>query len=452
MHFSAAVLLRISAPSNFVGVARQTAWILRGVFPLQLNREAFSLDSISIIKIIFACVALYGVQIAMFPGPTVRVAIQLLLFAAILFFFFSHRDFLMYSSSPEIRIIHILLWYSIICAARGAYEAETYVQWRYLVTVFVPWALLPIFTILGSKPQWASVGIRSVFVWFAPLALIFILQGPGSKLSNLNFFAYIGFILPLLLFLPLLGSRRAIVILGLAATSFLFDLSNRANAGGVLVSVILLIALIFARLQNPLADHIIRFARILLLTLPLVLLALGWGDIFNIFTFIEGGEGAVELSSSIEVRTVDSRTPIYQDAYYHLLKSGDWLFGSSPVVQFETNLAYFDEDYKDGRVGGSESSFLATVTYGGITYIAIIAALFWRVTSLAVYRSKSSTVKILGVYLAFRWLMMFVENPIDMSVYWVYTFLLFGFILSPTIREMTDSELRCLLSNREQKL
>jgi hypothetical protein len=128
-----------------------------------------------------------------------------------------------------------------------------------------------------------------------------------------------------------------------------------------------------------------------------------------------------------------------------MILTGDWIFGSGPSVMFQTELADYSDDYKDGRLGGFESSILSFFVFGGIVQVVIVFFIFWRASRFAIINSKSWAIKLIGLYISLRWVFCFIENPLGFNIYWVVTFLFIGACFSPVVRSLTDDQIKYFL-------
>jgi hypothetical protein len=196
--------------------------------------------------------------------------------------------------------------------------------------------------------------------------------------------------------------------------------------------------------ENGFVDWILKLIRHIIFAIPVIMLSFGFLGIFNVFSYMDelGTIKDINITSnSGRLLTTDSRTGIYVDALDNLNNRGDWIFGSSAVVIYKTHLAETDSDWVAGRLGGSESGFLGLLTFGGLIYATLFSLLCLRASFLALYKSNSIFIKIVGLFVAFRWLITFIESPLIFNFTWITLFIALGMVLSSEFRMMTDKDI-----------
>ncbi|MFA6795028.1 MAG: hypothetical protein WCR50_06005, partial [Proteiniphilum sp.] len=67
--------------------------------------------------------------------------------------------------------------------------------------------------------------------------------------------------------------------------------------------------------------------------------------------------------------------------------------------------------------------------------------IFYRASYLAVNRSNNIYVKMLGVFIAFRWLYSWVEDVNNFSINYFMLMIIFGMCFSHSFRKMTNNEI-----------
>lgn len=401
-----------------------------------------------LINWIFFLISLHGVQKILFPGPTVRVAIEFIISIIIGYIFFTIKGYLGAQKLEKKNIVVIFAWYGVFVVLHSAYVADSYEQWRYLVTVFMPTLLFPIFCILGASLNNFLLSFRYMVFYTSIMAVVFLMHGPTDKLFNLNYLKYISYTYPLIIFSPVMPGGVVLLVMGLAASSLMFDFENRSNMLSIFASLVFLGVYYFLLNMKKdgmqLINKFFGSIRLAFLCVPVFLLILGSLGLYNVFE--SAGESdelvVVGTENGPAIRTVDSRTTIYEDAMRNISKNNAWVIGTSATYLYETGLASTLEGYDGGRLGGSESGFIGFLTFGGVIYVGIVFSIFYSASYLAIYKSNSILMKVIGLYLAFRWLFMFIESPVEFNMYWISTFILIGVVLGNELRSMGDVEIR----------
>lgn len=389
--------------------------------------------------------SLAGILTALFEWSTPIVWTQFVCMVAIGATFVINHGFFSLNAFTGKRFLRYYFLYSVFVLCHSFFIANSYEQWSYLANVFTPTLMLPCFAIVGSNPVILSRALRLVLRLTLPVSLLFLIKGPTDRNSNLVFINYVAFSHIFVVLLPLLRVRWRLLVVFISIVSLGWDIENRSNILQLAVCYALLLLHLLRRngvIGNAFRG-ILKLIRIWLLVLPIILLALGVSGVFNPFSYLEGntilGSVAVSEESGRYLGT-DSRTGIYEDAFNNLMENNDWLFGSSAVVIYKTQLANALSGYDYGRLGGSESGFLGLLTFGGILYVLLFFLLCHHSSKLAVQESNNIAIELVGIYVAFRWLFSFIELPLMLSFSWVVLFVAMGMAFSDEFRSMSDIE------------
>jgi len=192
---------------------------------------------------------------------------------------------------------------------------------------------------------------------------------------------------------------------------------------------------------------VLRFAKNILLVLPVVFLLLGAFQIINIFAYIQDSRNVSISNSSGKVQEVfvDSRTSIYSDVLLELSKQNAFLFGLGGVGRTETSLAditynNFSEIYKEGRIA-TESGMLNFLQWGGIFSVLAYTFLFYRASSLALNYSRNWFCKALAVWIAYKFMFSFIDDVLIYNNNTLALMLSFGMCFNRKLRSKTDRDL-----------
>ncbi|WP_018609039.1 hypothetical protein [Uliginosibacterium gangwonense] len=405
------------------------------------------MNKFSLEKCVFFLLAIAGIQWVFFPGHTTRVAIQFFLFVVICVLLSGGATGLLAKCLDFKKLLWVYFYYGCVVVVHSIFVAKSYEEWRYLSVVFVPTLLFPVFSMLSASTKSFfyifEVFIKNVF----PLSFIFWFVQTNDKNDGLFYVYYAAYIYLVSLFFWYSSSKYRIVILAALISSFAYDLANRANMLSVILSVLILLVqmIVYKKIlfSNSKGREIFSLLRRIFLFGPLVLVAAALLFNFNPFVYIQESAGSVVVAEDALGRplVVDSRTGIYLDAYNYLNKENAWMFGGSAVASPDTVLAESNEGYDDGRLGGSESGFLTLLVYGGIAYVFIYFAICYLSSYLAIYSSNNLLCKSLGVFIAMRWALSFLESPLLLNFLWIVHFVAIGLALCPEFRKLTDKQL-----------
>ena len=105
---------------------------------------------------------------------------------------------------------------------------------------------------------------------------------------------------------------------------------------------------------------------------------------------------------------------------------------------------WLEQLYKCFAIASLDSlnlSGLANVfTWTGLIGVILYSILFFRASYFAVNKSKNIYAKMLGIYVAFRWLYAWVEDVNNFSLNYFMLMVMIGLCFSHSFRHMTDKE------------
>lgn len=291
----------------------------------------------------------------------------------------------------------------ILCVFIGnIWNLKTYL--KYFLIIMIPCAAF-------SALSWRGYGLTDVAHILYPISLF-------------------------LLILPYVTKKTKILILTVAIISLFYDISVRSNVfllGGTLVFLC-----IYYISKNSVVLKYRRLIWSIFLILPLVLLLLGVLGKYNIFKEIMSSDIHIEVSGSKNRSNylTDSRTMVYVDVLNSIDGIDGWLLGYSPVSKIKTGMSKNNSDYKMGR-NSTECGFLNILYYYGFIGIICFLVIIIYSSYLGLFKSNNKLVMMIGLYVAFKFFFMFLEEPsISMTTYFAI-----GLCLNSSFREMSDQQI-----------
>ena len=356
-------------------------------------------------------------------------------------FFFANYYFFDKRNDKNLRVVWIYLFWNAVCIVRGMFVAEIYWDWKGLIGNAMA-LMLPIVA------YWATnkIMVQSLLAFYVKYALpIFLLFAFIIRTDAYGFYLIpISF---LLLFLPALTLRQKLLVLFLTAVVIGADLGARSNV--IKFGVPLLILIIYY-LRKKISVKTLEVIRISLFILPIVFFILAVTGTFNIFkmndylkkdytTFGVDEEGnRVELSV-----TTDTRTFLYIEVLQSAIKNNYWLLGRTPARGNDSDTfgaIEYELTGRDERLT-NEIGLANVFTWTGIVGVILYLLIFLRASYLAVNKSKNIYAKMLGIYVAFRWLYAWVEDVNNFSLNYFMLWVMIGLCFSYTFRKMTNKEI-----------
>jgi hypothetical protein len=160
------------------------------------------------------------------------------------------------------------------------------------------------------------------------------------------------------------------------------------------------------------------------------------GDYVSVGTDNQGNR--VEMSA-----ITDTRTFLYIEVLESAINNNYWFLGRTPARGNDSNTFGVLASELTGRNErlANEIGLANVFTWTGIMGVILYFLIFYRASYLAVNRSNNIYVKMLGVFIAFRWLYSWVEDVNNFSINYFMLMIIFGMCFSHSFRKMTNNEI-----------
>lgn len=355
-------------------------------------------------------------------------------------FWMSQKYFFEEENAQNMQVVKWYILWNIFSSSRGIFIAENYWDWKGLAENTL--ALLMPVLVYTATNKILLQSILSVFIKYG-LPLFFLFAFLIDKGAYGFYLVPICFIL---LFLPILTLRWKMVVLFFAIIVLISDLTARSNI--IKFGIPILLSLVYY-FRFILPNNFFEWVRKLLFLAPLLFFAFAVTGVFNVFKIDEYSNISYEISREntegdiIEDNLInDSRTFLYVDVLLTAQKYNTWWIGRSPARGNETE--WFPDADLTGRGErmGNEVAILNIFTWTGIIGIILFLLVFYKASFLAVTQSNNIFAKILGLFIAFRWLYAWVEDVNNFTLTPFILWLMIGFCFSKSFRRMTDEELK----------
>lgn len=310
-----------------------------------------------------------------------------------------------YSSYSGIRdsLLALLNIATVYCVFLGGLQ-NTKVYMKAFLIIMLPCAII-------SSYKWDAYGFTDVAHILYPISLFLLLTPYVSKIWR-------------------------IFLIAVALFSFFHDISVRSNVLLLSLSVILILLYFISKY-----NYQIKFRKITWFAsfiLPIIFLFLGISGRYNFFTELMSTK--INISGGGKDRTymVDSRTAVYEDVFRSFDGTGSLIFGNSPVTKIKTQMNIMER--KEGR-NRTESGFLNILYFYGIVGILCYMCLSIYASYLAISHSNNKLATLVGLYVAFKFIFIFIEEPsITMTTYFAI-----GLCLNPMFRNAEEDEVKQIL-------
>jgi hypothetical protein len=361
-------------------------------------------------------------------------------FIVLLFFWIVKNTYTPRVHQNKLLFLRLYLGYVLISFVRGLFIASTYWDWKGLVSNTMC-LLIPIAAFaLGSIYLLQHI-IKHYLFYTAPLFLVFCFfigkDEFGFYLAPFSF---------LLLFFPLVSNKWKLILLSVSLFVIFADFGARSNVLKFIVPFLLSLIIYF---RNIFVLRLFQFLRLLLLVSPFVFLILAAKFNFNIFNPNKDKHKPIIANKTDangqkieEDLAADTRTFIYREVIFTANKYNSWFFGRSPARgNVSETFGYLDVNRRNERLW-NEVSILNYFTWIGLIGVVLIFIIFIQATNLAINHSNNIVLKIIGIFISFRWAYAWVEDINNFYIQYIYLWLFIGVCFSEPLRKMNNKEIK----------
>lgn len=389
-------------------------------------------------------IAIYSVDHAN-KYPVGNTTIWWCIFAIIILGFIAAKSKYYHSSSTSsLIILFTYLAWNVICIIRGVFVAENYWEWKNLTTVSF-YLLWPLSIFISTHPSMVQKVMNTWVKYMLPAFLLYLIvmkfrEGLGYYLVPVSFF---------LLFLPILTKKWKVIILVLLAIVLIGAPNARSNVIRFSVSFILGLLFYF---EDLISTRLINLGRWVLLLIPILLFTLGATGKFNVFNMDEYIKESITTTvvtngvAQEESLTTDTRTFLYEEVLNSAFKYNYVWLGRTPARGNES-VSFGDyaiDVLKTGKLERpwNEVAVLNIFTWTGVVGLVLYFLVFFQASYLAVNKSSNRAMKIIGLFVAFRWTYAWVEEFTRFDLTNFFLWIMIGMCFSNFFRGMTDAQIK----------
>lgn len=337
-----------------------------------------------------------------------------------------------------------IIW-AIVGIVRGMDEASDYWMWKQLMTASFS-IMLPIVVYAFSDEE---ISQRVCRVWVKWMILAF----PLLFIWNLSPTAYHFLVWPVFfyaIFAKYLPKRWMIIVGVLFFVMMSFGYSARAQGIKVIMSVCLALAVY---LSGILTEKILKLLTWAFYFVAIVLVYLGVTGAYNAFESLSSHEGEyVEYENGedgelVEIdASADTRTFIYEEVIQSAVKNDYIWTGRTPARGNDSpsfgRLIAEQLGVNRWERPMNEVCHPNIFTWLGLIGVVLYALIYFSASWLAMYRSRSFALKVLGCFVAFHWALGWLEDCNRFSVDNIFLWMCIAMCLSPQFRSMDEVDFK----------
>lgn len=350
------------------------------------------------------------------------------------------RDVLLIDNGTR-SIIKVYFWWFGLNCFRGLFMAVDYFSYRNLFYC-IPITFFPLFFYVFTNPQNLAVFLNKWMKFCLPLfcGLVFVL---GTD-------AYGFYLMPitlLSLFLFSIKPKWGLLLLLVTCFVVLSDLGARSNVIKFVIPILLSLAFLFRRIISVKLLRIIAFAFVLGPYLLIPLAAFGGFNILQDSGYSKEYSATHKGQGTDEDLFQDTRSFIYYEVIESAINNNYVLWGRTPARGNDSNTLLFLE-FGDEHNRPVQERFANEIgaanafTHFGLIGLIVFLIFYYRAAFLALYRSNSFYMKLVGVSIAFRSFFFFLEDYYSFRIQTFSLIFLLCMCFSTSFREMTDKDFK----------
>lgn len=338
-----------------------------------------------------------------------------------------------------------LLWLSINLI-RGVFLANDYWDYKFLFLSSIPFTFICLVYYVGVSVYFFKYIFLTFLKRFMIVGFIFI---PLTLVSNPELYSRL--MIPVsiyVLFIPYLKRKWQILVISVAVTSILLVIDFRTNIIKIVFSLLILCSFHFSYILRKKVYNIIH--KILFLS-PVLLLLMSFNG-FNVFEEIASNKYEVKGNNNqTSNMSADTRTFLYIEVFNTFESPSQLFFGLSASGSYKS---IWFKDF-GGAIGSrryrTEVNILNILLYHGILGMLIYFVLLYKISYLAINKSNNKLSQMLGLLIASRWLLSFIEEFTQYDLNFYFFWLLMGLISSNYFRALSDHQIKNFLNAKNSR-
>lgn len=398
---------------------------------------------VSQINILLLLISLFSTRVSLGIPYAITLSVYILLIILLLRYFFKTDKT---HSLKEYLPINIYSAYITISILFGYFVANGYWMWKSFIINQIT-LLFIVFLYYFSSPYNVFVFLKK---WLKYAIIAFI---PFSIFMTRDSYGiYLGPIILLLIYLKHMPLKYKIVlmILSILACS---DFGARSILFKFIPAFLLGISLL---LKIKISIRIFNFLAIIFFTTPIIFFTLGVTGIYNIFQYQNNSSKQLtQIKINKEGERVeenllaDTRTFIYRSVLTSSVVNNSILFGTTPAKS--AFIEEFDNEITRQTGRKNECGIANLYTWCGAVGVILMMFIYMQAVRLAINHSKSYSLQLLGIYIAYRWIIFWIEDIQDPTIDNITLYMILAIAYSKAFRNMSDKRFNLFIFNLVRK-
>ena len=392
----------------------------------------------STITFLLLIISIFSTRISFGIPYAVYLSIYILLII-LLFRNFSQTNKL--RNQNEYRPINIYFIYIAASIGCGYFIANGYWMWKQFIINQIT-LLFILFFYYFSNPKNVFLFMHKWFLYaiiaFVPFSFFMTSDSYGIYLAPITL---------LLLCLKYVSFKSKVILLIL----FVIACSD-FGARSVLFKFIPAILLGLSHLLNiNFSKKLIKILTVSFFILPIIFFTLGVTGIYNIFQYQSNSSKNLtqikvnNKGEQIEENLLaDTRTFIYRDVLSSSVENNSILFGNTPAKS--VFIEGFDNEITNLTGRKNECGIANLYVWCGLIGVILMSFIYIQASNLAINHSKNYTLQLLGLYIAYRWIIFWIEDIQDPTIDNITLYMMIAIAYSRDFRYLSDKHIKLFIS------
>lgn len=393
---------------------------------------------ISTITFLLLIISIFSTRISFGIPYAVYLSIYILLIILLFRNFFQTNKS---CSQKEYRPINIYFIYIAISIGCGYFIANGYWMWKQFFINQIT-LLFILFFYYFSNPKHVFLFMHKWLLYaiiaFVPFSFFMTSDSYGIYLAPITL---------LLLCLKHVPFRIKVILLILFAIA-----CSDFGARSVLFKFIPALLLGISHLFNiNFSKKLINVFSISFFILPIIFFILGVTGTYNIFqyqSYSSANLTQIKVNNEGELieenLLADTRTFIYRAVLSSSVENNTILFGNTPAKS--VFIEGFDNEITNLTGRKNECGIANLYVWSGLVGVVLMMFIYIQASNLAINYSKNYILQLLGFYIAYRWVIFWIEDIQDPTIDNIILYMMIAIAYSKDFRNLSDKEINLFIS------
>lgn len=374
--------------------------------------------------------------VSFFPNRTIEFVFRCV--CVFIFVYTFKQEFRFNNIKADFVLVLYLIWmlYKCLCSIPELKNND----FIYIFNVNCSGSLMIISAFFIAKPLYLTSIVKYFKLWTIPLTLIVaIYMEPQEYFGTDVFGFYLCFLQIYCMFWSMLKYQTRFLLIMAVLLIIYLGIVGDARSHFLKYSIAICLGYFS---NNLFFTHVIlskfwlRIIHIILMSIPIFFLIVGLLGSFNVFEY---GDNSRESLT-------DTRTHVYYESINSAINNQYIICGRNIVHGYDSLIQEKKQD--DNSIYGNHYERLAEVGilnifgWSGLVGVILYFLVFFHASYRALFCSNNKYMKIIGLYVSFRWIMCWIEDMQGFNSMNITLWILFSFCFLDYYNQMDDETMK----------